>query len=160
MRHDSLSLVLARYPRHAQPLPSCDVQALGGFGGYSGSLLWRYQAPMGPIAARAWPVNVQNLEHVSTIHRWLAEAGDLGFLPVPIAAQDGQTVQRCEGRLWELAPWLEGERERNRPPDAQRVQAAFQALARFHRRLAGQANLGRSPGMSKCIVELEELASE
>ena len=99
MRHDSLSLVLTRYPRHAQPLHS--VEALGGFGGHSGAMLWRYQAPMGRIAARAWAVTVQDREHLLTIHRWLAEVGDLGFLPLPIAAQDGQTVQRCDGRLWE-----------------------------------------------------------
>jgi homoserine kinase type II len=90
----------------------------------------------------------------------LAEAGDLGFLPVPIAAQDGQTIQRCDGRFWELAPWLEGQPERNRPPDRHRVQAAFRALARLHRRLAGQATVGRSPGLAKCIVELEELDSQ
>jgi Ser/Thr protein kinase RdoA (MazF antagonist) len=158
MRHDSLSLVLARYPRHAQPLRS--VQALEGFGGHSGALLWRYQAPMGPIAARAWPVNVQSLEHVLAIHRWLAEAGDLGFLPVPIAARDGQTVERCDGRLWEIAPWLEGQPERNRPPDEERVQAAFEALARLHRRLAGVATVGRSPGLAKCIVEMKELDTQ
>jgi homoserine kinase type II len=158
MRHDSLWLVLARYPRHAQPLHS--VEALGGCGGHSGASLWRYQALIGPIAARAWPVNVQDLEHLLTTHRWLAEAGDLRFLPVPIAAQDGQTVQRCEGRLWELAPWLEGQPEHNRPPDGQRVQAAFQALARLHRRLAGHATVGRSPGLAKCIVDLEELATQ
>jgi homoserine kinase type II len=115
---------------------------------------------MGLIAARAWPVNVQASEHVLTIHRWLAEAGDLGFLPVPIAAQDGQTVQRCDGRLWELTPWLEGQPEHKRPPAGQRVQAAFQALARLHRRLAGQATVGRSPGLAKCIVELEELNTQ
>src|SRR4051794_20180529 len=101
MLHDPLSLVLVRYPRQVQPLHS--VEALGGFGGHSGALLWRYQASMGPIAVRAWPANVQSLEHVLTIHHWLAEAGDLGFLPVPIATRDGQTVERCEGRLWELA---------------------------------------------------------
>jgi homoserine kinase type II len=157
MLHDSLLPVLARYPRQAQPLHF--AEALGAFGGHSGALLWRYESSMGPIAARAWPVNVQSPEHVLTIHQWLAEAGDLGFLPVPIAALDGQTVQRCHGRLWELAPWLEGQPERKCPPDAQRVQAAFQALARLHRRLAGHATVGRSPGLANCILELEELAA-
>jgi len=157
MRHDSLSLVLARYPRHAQPLHV--IEELGAFGGHSGALLWRYQAPMGPILARAWPVNVQDVEHVLTIHRWLVEAGDLGFLPVPIAAQDGQTVLSCDGRLWELAPWLEGQPERHGPPDEKRVQAAFQALAKLHLRLGGRATVGRSPGLAKCIVEMEELAA-
>jgi homoserine kinase type II len=157
MLHDLLLPVLARYPRQAQPLHS--AEALGGFGGHSGALLWRYESSMGPIAARAWPVNVQAPEHVLTIHQWLEEARDLGFLPVPIAAQDGQTVQRCHGRLWELAPWLEGQLELNDPPDAQRVHAAFQALARLHRRLAGFATVGRSPGLANCIVELEELAA-
>ncbi len=160
MPHDSLSLVLARFPRHAQPLHFCDVEVLGGCGGHSGALLWRYRAPMGPIAARAWPTNVQSLQHVLTIHRWLSEAGDLGFLPVPIAAQDGQTVERCDGRFWELAPWLEGQPERNRPPDEERVQAAFRALARLHRRLGGHATVGRSPGLAKCIVELEKLDTQ
>ena len=69
-------------------------------------------------------------------------------------------MQRCDGRLWELAPWLEGQPERNRPPDEERVQAAFQALARLHRRLAGHATVGRSPGLAKCIVELEQLDNQ
>jgi homoserine kinase type II len=69
-------------------------------------------------------------------------------------------VERCDGRLWELALWLEGQPERNRPPDEERVQAAFRALAGLHRRLAGHAIVGRSPGLAKCIVELEELAAQ
>jgi hypothetical protein len=159
MRHDShsLSQVLARYPHEVQPVRS--VQRLGGAGGHSGAWLWRYEAPAGWILARAWPVNVQNPERVLTIHRWLLDASDLGFLPTPIPARDGQTVQSCEGRLWELTPWLEGETERGRPPDARRVQTAFLALARFHRRLAGRATMGGSPGLARCIAELESLAA-
>jgi Ser/Thr protein kinase RdoA (MazF antagonist) len=110
---------------------------------------------MGAMVVRAWPVEGPQIAHLETIHGWLREAADLGFLPVPVAAQDGRTVQQCGDRCWEIAPWLDGEAGMVRPPASQQVQAAFRALANLHQRLSRHAAVAQSPGR-----ELEELASD
>ena len=58
--------------------------------------------------ARAWPGNGPDHASLELIHQWLVEAAGLGFVPVPLKALDGRTLQEQGGRLWDVSPWLEG----------------------------------------------------
>jgi homoserine kinase type II len=158
MPPDLLSLVLSRYPAHVRPVNP--PEPLRGYGGLSGASLWRYQAPAGWICVRAWPMEASRIEHLNTIHGWLREAADLGFLPIPVPARDGQTVQECEGRCWQVEPWLDGVPDLAHPPANERVQAAFRALATLHQRLSRHTSYGVSPGLGLCIRELEGLTAQ
>jgi homoserine kinase type II len=89
------------------------------------------------------------------IHGWIALAARVGFVPVPLAAQDGRTVQAEAGRLWEVAPWRPG-----RPPDlpeprAPEVRSGFAALGAMHQALRVARAWGQSPGLRERIHEVE-----
>lgn len=139
--------MLAHYPAIARPC--AEPEPLGNAGGLSGALLWRFRSGRGPLVARAWPPEGPPRPALETIHRWVALAGKVGFLAVPIAARDGRTIQEAAGRLWEVAPWLPGQ-----PPAAGRaartqVQAAFTGLGAVHQALRAEGTAGPSPGLQE-----------
>jgi Ser/Thr protein kinase RdoA (MazF antagonist) len=111
------------------------------------------------LVARAWPPDGRDRNGLEQVHRWLPEAARLGFVPVPIPALDGRTLQEQGGRLWELAPWLPGRPERLRPPPLPRLRAGFEALAAFHQSLALPALRGPSPGLARRLQEIDSLRS-
>ncbi len=97
------------------------------------------------------------VRHLEQVHRWLLLAGDLGFIPAPIADRSGRTLQEHDGRFWELTPWMPGAAEAARPPAKDRVASAFAALAAFHQRLGEEWREGVSPGLGhrhEAIVQL------
>ncbi len=147
--------LLARYPLPMQPLdgPEC----LGGAGGLSGAQLWRYRSGQGMLVLRGWPPHGPGRAHLEQVHRWLRLAGDLGFVPVPIADRSGGTLHEHGGRFWELAPWMLGAPEVARPPAPARVRSAFAALAAFHQRLGGERGAGPSPGLAQRHAEMAQL---
>ena len=98
---------------------------------------------------RGWPPHGPGRTHLERVHHWLSLAGDLGFIPSPIADRSGRALQEHEGRLWELTPWMPGAAEAARPPDPARVRSAFAAMAAFHQRLAGERRDGVSPGLGQ-----------
>src|SRR5438034_1109499 len=109
-----LSAVLAYYPAIARPSDS--PEPLGNAGGLSGSRLWRYRAGARWLVARAWPVDGPPRAALEVIHGWLAETAPLGFVPVPLRAQDGRTLLDVSGRLWEVTPWMPGTADESVPP--------------------------------------------
>ena len=150
---DDLRKILARYPAIARPLDL--PEALGNAGGLSGSNLWRYPSGSGTLLARAWPIDGPPRRGLETIHRWLADARDLGFVPVPLADLDGRTLPEQGGRFWEVAPWMAGRAEEGQRPPASHIRAAFAALAAFHQRLARHRKVGPSLGLKARLVELQ-----
>jgi Ser/Thr protein kinase RdoA (MazF antagonist) len=150
-----LRAILRMYPTSAQPLSA--PEPLGNAGGFSGARLWRFPSPRGPLVLRAWPEEGRDATAILQIHRWLQEAGTLGFIPVPLLARDGRTLVRQANQLWELAPWLSGVADRNRPPRRERLRAGFAALAAFHQRLAHHQTGGPSPGLARRLLEIEAL---
>ncbi|MHB1560399.1 MAG: phosphotransferase enzyme family protein, partial [Isosphaeraceae bacterium] len=148
--------VLARYPRRSRPLDQ--PEPLGGAGGLSGARLWRFRSERGPLVLRAWPPHGHDRGHLEQVHRWLAQAGDLGFIPVPIADLVGATLQDHQGQLWELSPWMPGAAESARPPAIGRVRSAFAALGALHQRLAAERREGPSPGVAQRLAEVAGLA--
>ena len=148
--------MLERYPAHLRP--SGLIEALGNAGGFSGSQFWRFQSQAGRLGVRRWPDRGPTRERIERVHRWLQDAADLGFIPVPFAGLDGRTVQDVDGKFWELVPWLPGRPDDSKPPPVERVRPAFAALARFHQRLSGHATLGVSPAVGSRLAEVERLA--
>lgn len=148
--------VLTRYSRRWRPLDGPEL--LGNAGGLSGARLWRFRSEQGPLVLRAWPPHGPDRGHLEQVHRWLAQAGDLGFLPVPIADLAGATLQDHQGQLWELSPWMPGAAEMARPPAIGRVRSAFAALGALHQRLAAGQREGVSPGLAHRLAEVAGLA--
>jgi homoserine kinase type II len=150
-----LTAVLAGYPAAARPWD--EPEPLGNAGGASGCRLWRFRSGLGTLVARAWPEDGPDRSALEAIHAWLAEAGPLGFVPVPLAGLDGRTARPRGGRLWEVAPWMPGEPDTARPATATRVRAGFAALAAFHQRLAHRQSERGSPGLAARLREVHAL---
>lgn len=139
--------LLARYPAGVRPLD--DPEPLGGAGGLSGARLWGYRSARGPLVLRRWPPHGPGRAHLERVHEWLRRAGDLGFVPVPIADRSGQTLTEWDDALWELAPWMPGASDPSRPPAPGRLRSAFAAIAAFHARLGDERRCGTSPGLAQ-----------
>ncbi len=133
------------YPPHIKPLTG--PEPLGGAGGHSGSRLWRYRAAAGQFVLRAWPPERPGRAHLERVHYWLSRTADLEFTPVPVRDISGQSLQEYAGRLWEVAPWLNGAPDCGHAPTSGHLRAAFAALAAFHVRLADLGHRGFSPGL-------------
>lgn len=141
-----VAAILARYP--PEVCPAGTPEPLGGAGGLSGARLWRYRSPSGPMVLRLWPPHGPGRPHLERVHRWLVRAGDLPFVPVPIADRSGRTLQESGPGFWELSPWMPGAPESARPPAPSRVGSAFAALASFHQRFGDEHRSGTSPGLA------------
>lgn len=155
MNLDAIMRIVGRYDRDLQPTGG--VQPLGGYGGLSGSRLWRYASASGEILIRAWPEATRGRGRIETIHRWLRGVIELPFIPQPFPGRDGRTVQELEGVFWEATPWLPGSPDPSRPPTVERVRAAFRALGVFHDRLSKGAVVGPSPGLRLRGEEMRRL---
>jgi Ser/Thr protein kinase RdoA (MazF antagonist) len=155
--HDDLTALLARYPAIARPCRP--PEPLGNFGGWSGARLWRYESGRGRLLVRAWPVDGPGRDALEQIHRWLEEASCLGFVPVPVPALDGRTLQEQGGRFWEISPWLDGLAP-ERPPSVARLRSGFTALAAFHQGLRRDRARGPSPGIQARLREVVGLIRE
>jgi Ser/Thr protein kinase RdoA (MazF antagonist) len=150
-----LTTVLARYPAISRPYRA--PEALGNAGGGSGARLWRYQSGQGRLLARAWPHDGLGREGLEQIHRWLGESACVGFIPVPVAALDGRTLQEQGGRFWEVTPWLDGVAAPERPPSRSQLRSGFTALAAFHQALQSDRSRGPSPSLHARRRELDGL---
>jgi Ser/Thr protein kinase RdoA (MazF antagonist) len=147
--------ILDRYPRSARPIGV--VEPLGNAGGFSGASLWRFESPRGTLVLRSWPIYGPPASQLEQIHAWLFEAADLGFLPLPIATLEGRTIVELEGKLWELAPWLEGSADLARPPKPEDLRAMFAGLGAFHARLGRHPSQGLSQGLGARSLEINRL---
>ncbi|GAC1475684.1 MAG: hypothetical protein NVSMB9_28630 [Isosphaeraceae bacterium] len=150
-----LRAILSRYPAAARP--TSEPQSLGNAGGLSGSRLWKYPSGIGPLVARAWPVDAPPRAALQEIHGWLSGVSCLGFVPIPLRGLDGQTLYERAGGQWEVVPWMPGTPESAPPSSAGRVRSAFAALAAFHQRLATDRSQGPSPGLLARFREVEWL---
>ena len=151
----ALDSVLARYPASARP--TREPVPLGNAGGLSGARIWRFESPRGPLAARLWPAQDCDRAKIERIHGWLSRAAHLGFVPRPIAARDGRTVQQAGDRFWEVAPWLPGTADLSTAPHPQRVAAASSALAAFHVAMHEATPGAASPGLASRLAEIDAL---
>lgn len=107
--------------------------------GFSGSALWRVTSPdEPPLCLKRWPASHPPPARLPWIHQVLIHSRQQGidFLPKPQVTRAGQTTCDHAGSTWELMTWLPGSVDDSPTPSAQRVAAAFHALAKFHRATA------------------------
>src|SRR5262245_9888587 len=126
-----LDPIWAHYPEFYHPT---SVEYLGNYGGFSGARLWRCESSAGPLCLRAWPRESPNTAQLAFVHNVLLRVTSHGvdFVPAPLATRSGATHVEHEGVLWELAPWMPGRADYDEDPRDDRLQAALQALAKFH----------------------------
>ncbi len=128
--HDIQS-ILNLYPPNCHPTR---IDPLGSAGGMSGAQFWRINAPRGTLILRRWPQEHPTPDRLRFIHAVLHHAAqrDIKILPVPIRATTGESFVYHAGHMWELAPWMPGTADYERAPTVEKLQAAMQALAKFH----------------------------
>jgi hypothetical protein len=99
------------------------------------------------LVLRAWPPDGPSREHLERIHHWCFLMADLGFIPVPLHDNAGQSLREYEGRVWEVTPWLAGEADSSHPPAQAHLRSAFRGLAAVHEQLVCEQVEGVSPGL-------------
>ncbi len=144
-----------RYPTEFQP--DRPPEALGNAGGLSGCHLWRVDSPSGPLMLRVWPQEGATRDRIDQIHRWLTPMRRLPWVAAPVADRQGATFQELTGRFWEVAPFLPGRADLERPPSQTHLTAMFAALARVHEALGFATTWGPSPGLIARRDELQQL---
>lgn len=147
-----VAAVLDRYPVDCRPTRCVPVIGAGGF---SGARLSKLITPRGQLVLRRWPSAHPSPERLRFIHDVLRHVARLGidFVPVPLAATNGETFVEEDGHLWELAPWLPGEANYIRLPSEKKLIAALSTLARLHLALASYPNGNALPAVSPGILE-------
>jgi homoserine kinase type II len=153
--HDAVEYILSRYAAFERALSA--PQPLGNAGGLSGASLWRFRSARGERVLRAWPADGLTESHLAEIHRWIGLGSKLSFIPVPVHAIDGSTLQAHDGQLWELSPWQPGSPDAGRPPTSEHIASGFAGLAAFHQVLASERTPRRSPGLQARHAEIEHL---
>ena len=115
----------------------------------------------GHFCLRRWPPQHPTEAQLDWIHRVLKGCTrELEvLLPLPLPTDEGATLLRHNGHLWELTPWLAGE------PIAPEAISEFQlndlmlVLARFHHLAARQENkIGHSPNLLARLKQLQAVA--
>ena len=144
--------VFDRYPADSRPI--APVRPLGNAGGLSGASLFRFRSGQGDLVARRWPPG-RSVADLEAIHARIRKAGDLGFIPVPLTTLEGRTVVETDGRTWEIAPWMPGMADPDRPPSTDHLRLAFGGLGAFLARVAGAVEVGPSPGLVQRLGSLE-----
>lgn len=105
---------------------------LGAGGGFSGASVWRGEDDRGPaLALKAWPPDTPP-DRLAAVHRLMARAGHLSFVPAVIPAADGSTVVVAEGQAWDLTRWMPGAADLATNPNPTRLANACAALAQLH----------------------------
>ncbi|MCU0878379.1 MAG: phosphotransferase [Pirellulaceae bacterium] len=143
-------------------LPLVQVQRIDPHrgSGWSGAGIWRVHLQTGQLfCLRRWPVEHPSPERLRLIHAVLTYAGRSGidFLPIPRPAAGGETFVKVAGTLWELTPWMPGNADFRSHPHPQRLEAALEALARFH---ASTADFAPARGPAPALVERLARAEE
>jgi hypothetical protein len=114
--------------------------------GFSGARVWRGTAAGAlPIALRQWPAGTAP-ERVGRVHRWLARAAHLAFVPRPRAAA------LVSGRAFEVCDWLPGAPVP--APSGAQVASACEALAELHAAWADERAFAPCPAVLRRLQAL------
>jgi len=155
--------LLQRVLREYSPIYELrEAVPLGNAGGFSGAQLWKVSTPAGVFALRRWPSGNPTEDHLERLHRVLEEVvlRGINYVPLPARTASGRTFVRVEEHLWQLEPWLPGMADFWQSPTARRLQAAMEALARFHLTASLAADLagfGVSPAFAARQQELQQM---
>lgn len=135
MKGDSAASVLRHFYRHQFSQSSPLIENLQGAGGYSGANFWRIEDSAATWCLRRWPADsTVDERRIQWVHRQLARAHASGCsaVPVPVAANDRDTLVEFESQLWQLEPWMPGVANYHAAPSNTKLKNAMLALAGFH----------------------------
>lgn len=150
-----LTRVISSYPIDCRPR---HIEPLGNAGGFSGAMFWRLDTPRGLLCLRRWPCehpSAQQLQFIHAVLRHVADCG-LALVPVPLECLDHSTAVWHDGYLWELTPWMPGTVCSFEQPGGARLEAALEALARFHQAAATFPSSPPRQGHSPAICSRSE----
>ncbi len=105
--------------------------------GFSGAAIFRVVTSGSTLCWRRWP-RQQSVRRLTELHQLLQHvaASGLAFVPAPRCDVTGRSVIEDDGALWQLEAWMPGAADYWENPQPQRLIAAFEALARWHRAAA------------------------
>ncbi len=101
-------------------------------GGFSGALVWRLECASQQWAVRCWPESYRT-DRLGWIQSILLRLPDSLPVAKPLLNREGQAFISHDGLLWTIEPWLHGVADFWTNPTDQKLQAATQVLAEFHR---------------------------
>jgi Ser/Thr protein kinase RdoA (MazF antagonist) len=135
--------------------------------GFSGARHWQVEHNGRLYILRQWPegsVYAQRLNHIHIFQRALA-THDLP-VPVPLAANGGETFVNAAGLYWELAPWMPGVADYWSDPRPEKLRAALTTLAQIHQvlpitwQVSPPIDAWQMNGLSSRIARLNDLTAE
>ena len=131
--------------------------ALGAAGGFSGARIWRGERDgTAAFALKAWPPSMSP-ERLAAIHRLMARAAPLPFVPSVFPTANGSTVPTANGRVWDVSAWMPGTADFHANPTPVRLANAVAALARLHRAWRPpQPTFAPCPGVRRRLKLLAE----
>ena len=161
MNANDATSVIDLFYRHQFTPASPLIQAQGSAGGYSGARFWKIRDDHATWCLRRWPAEVASQKpRLAWIHHQLASAFAKGLVevPVPVLANNRETIVEFDNQLWQLEPWMPGRANFHDTPSLTKLIAAVQCLARFHRAVPAQPSLPvPSPGLRQRVQRLGEL---
>jgi homoserine kinase type II len=103
-------------------------------GGFSGAAVWRGDDPVGSpvLALKAWP-DETSAERLAHVHRQMARALHLPFVPAVVPNRENLTATVEAGRAWDVARWMPGAADFHARPTDARLANACAAIAQLHR---------------------------
>ncbi len=106
--------------------------------GFSGAGVFRLRCRSGDFCLRSWPAGGLSKQRILGLHRLLGFLSNQGVstVAVPLMCGRGQTLVSAGGSLWQVEPWMPGTADYWTAPSSERLRAAMQALADWHRAAA------------------------
>jgi len=127
-----LERILQRYADSVSPHLEAEPQVHRGF---TGATVYRIQTASGEYAMRNWGAAPLTPRRISGLHRLLQFIRSRGVsqVAVPLVTSNGETLVSDGSTDWQLEPWMPGRADFWKKPNEQRLSAAVDTLADWHR---------------------------
>ncbi|MCL2306142.1 MAG: phosphotransferase [Planctomycetaceae bacterium] len=128
----TIRTVLSEYPKNYR---TGKVYPLFHLPGLSDAEYWMVEATAGNFFLRGQSQETLSLNRLQYIQAVLWHAVYEGFdlVPLPLETRKHKGIVECNGRLWELLPWLEGQKiDSFEKVDSTQIVSAMLTLAQFH----------------------------
>jgi len=132
MDNQTIRTVLSKYPKDRR---NGKVYPLVHSAGLSDAEYWMVEATTGLFCLRSQPQETLSIDRLQYIQAVLWHAVYEGFdlVPLPYETRRHTGIVEYHGRLWELLPWLKGEKiETFQKVEPAQVVSAMMTLAQFH----------------------------
>jgi len=167
----TIRTVLSEYPKDHR---IGKVYPLAHKAGLCGTEHWMVEAKTGLFCLRGQSqqfLSVNRLQYIQAV-LWHAVYEGFDMVPLPCETREHKGIVECNGQLWELLPWLEGQKiDSFENVDTTQIVSAMLTLAQFHEVTSTfplpNEPLGLSPAIQKHLNrwkswvggDIQELAS-